>query len=191
MENSGIELSVRSCPSCGVKSIYKVAATADSCFFRNAKLSLFLCSNAGCGHYAWFNLQIDELMGNGSNYLCIEGLRSQFELPPQMVSDFKEALGCYTHGYYNASVVMARRLLEQILLGKGAKPGQRICDMIKDLANRGIIDHRLKGLCDEIKFLGNIGAHANEEQANESDAQTALHFSDFLVSWLFGRTEDK
>ena len=62
--------------------------------------------------------------------------------------------------------------------------------MIKDLANRAIIDSRLEGLCHDIRDFGNVGAHADEEEASESDALTALHFTDILVTWLFGRVEE-
>ncbi|MFC1983635.1 DUF4145 domain-containing protein [Chloroflexota bacterium] len=53
-----------------------------------------------------------------------------------------------------------------------------MCDMFNDLSIRDIIDRRLKGLCDDIKYLGNIGTHANEESANKEDAEQALHFTD-------------
>jgi hypothetical protein len=185
--NYNMELRVNPCPKCGVERLYVVKASVVSCFFKDVKLAIFGCESPGCTGFAWSNLNLIEA---SPNYGKIEGLRTEFELPLQMVTDFKEALGCYLQGYYNASVVMSRRLLERILLGKGTKPGQRICDMIKDLANRGILDSRLKGLCDDIKYFGNVGAHPDEEEASKSDAQTALHFTEFLVAWLFGRVEE-
>lgn len=37
--------------------------------------------------------------------------------------------------------------------------------MIKELAGQGILHDRLLNLADEIKYLGNIGAHVKEEKA--------------------------
>ena len=119
----------------------------------------------------------------------MEGLKERIELPNEIVSSFKEALGCYLSGYHNASVVLSRKLLEGVLIKKGASPNQRVCDMIKELVKRGILDDKLKNLADEIKYLGNVGAHIKEEDANKADAEQALHFCDFLVTWLFGKVD--
>lgn len=173
----------------GVERIYKVRASASSSFFKDYNIYLF-------GKYdqdiAWGYFHVKDMIGEGSNKKVISRkrsvpkLREHFELPNEIVSNFKEAFGCYLDGYYQASVVMSRRLLEQVLLSKGAAPKQRVCDMIKELARRGILDTRLTDLADDIKYLGNIGAHVKEEEANKSDAETTLHFSDFLITWLFG-----
>lgn len=169
----------------------KPKAIVDSCFWKDIKLHLF--AKGSNPALVWSCVQFGDLIqGKPTNpdYGRVEGLREQFELPATMVSDFKEALGCYIHSYYDASVVMSRKLLERTLIARGAKPHQRICDMVNDLSSRDIIDHRLRGLCDDIKYLGNIGAHANEEEANKPDAEQALHFTDFLISWLFGKVEE-
>ncbi len=143
MKSYKVEIKISPCPKCGVKRSFVVLASANSCFFEDVKLFLFGCETPGCTSYAWSNLNLKETV---PNYGKMEGLRTKFELPLQMVTDFKEALGCYLNSYYNASAVMSRRLLERILLSKGAKPGQRVCDMIKDLVRKGIIDSRVKDL---------------------------------------------
>ncbi|MFC2000878.1 DUF4145 domain-containing protein [Chloroflexota bacterium] len=43
----------------------------------------------------------------------------------------------------------------------------------------------MKDLADDIKYLGNVGAHIKEKEADKSDAEKALHFNDFLITWLF------
>ena len=61
--------------------------------------------------------------------------------------------------------------------------------MINDLTNRGILDYRLKDICNEIKYIGNLGAHVKEEEADKADAEQALNFADFLITWLLGKIE--
>ncbi|MFH1328127.1 MAG: DUF4145 domain-containing protein [Candidatus Bathyarchaeota archaeon] len=170
----------------GKQREYKVQAVAHSCFFKNTKLYLF--ADGGI----WSNIQPEELMSETKvqdKYLTIEGLREQVQLSNEIVANFKEALGCYLNGYYNASVVMSRKLLEKVLIEEGASPNQRVCDMIKELVKCGILDDKLKDLADNIKYLGNIGAHVKEEEANKSDAEQALHFCDFLLTWLLGKVD--
>lgn len=189
MEDKPYELRfiIDPCPGCGLRSEMRVDAVGESCFFESTKLFLFRCENENCGHYAWSNFQPKELIGKEAPYLSEDVLKIEFELPLEVVSDFKEALSCFTHGNYNAAVVIARRLLERILLEKGAKCCQPICKMIADLVEQEKIAPELEGLCDDIRFFGKIGAHPKEENANESDASRALQFADFLVTWIYGR----
>lgn len=170
----------------GKERTYEAHAIAHSCFFQNTKLYLF------ADGVIWSNIQPEDLLSDTkvqNQYLTMEGLKERIELPNEIVSSFKEALGCYLSGYHNASVVLSRKLLEGVLIKKGAFPNQRVCDMIKELVKRGILDDKLKNLADEIKYLGNVGAHMKEEDANKADAEQALHFCDFLVTWLFGEVD--
>lgn len=173
-----------------VERVYKVRASANSSFFLDYNIYLF---TEGDKDIAWGYFDKKSMTEEGSNKKVISGkrsapkLREHFELPNEIVSNFREAFGCFLDGYYQASVIMSRRLLEQVLISKGAIPGQRVCDMVKELTRRDILDSRLKDLADEIKYLGNVGAHVKEEEANKSDAEIALHFSDFLITWLFGK----
>ena len=123
MEDEPYELKfiIDPCPGCGLRSEMRVDAVGESCFFESTKLFLFRCENENCGHYAWSNFQPKELIGKEVPYLSEDVLKIEFELPLEVVSDFKEALSCFTHGNYNAAVVIARRLLERVLLEKGAK----------------------------------------------------------------------
>jgi len=168
----------------GKKQTYPVEAIGFSCFFKYSKLMLFADGTI------WSNVRlIDPNSEERDIYLTMDGLKKNIKLPHEIVSSFKEALGCYLNGYYSASVVLSRKLLEGVLITKGASPKQRISDMIKELVKCGILDEKLKYLADEIKYLGNIGAHIKEEDANKVDAEQALHFCDFLVTWLCGKVK--
>jgi hypothetical protein len=172
---------------------YEAIAMANSSFFLDYKMYLF---GENDEHIGWGYFNLKSIIDDGSKIKVISvkesvpKLREHIELPDEIVSNFKEAFGCYLDGYYQASVVISRRLLEQVLISKGATPKQRICDMIKELTKRGILDSKLSDLADDIKHLGNIGAHVKEEEANKSDAETTLHFSDFLITWLFGQVQE-
>ena len=73
---------------------------------------------------------------------------------PEVKEDFLEAISCYNHGLYNASMVMSRRAIEQEAFDKGAK-GNDLHKKIEALD----INKELKALLKEIKDLGNFGAH--------------------------------
>lgn len=174
----------------GVERVYKVGASASSIFFSDYDIYLFTENDKDIVWGYFDTKSMTEEKGNKkviSGKKSVPKLREHFELPAEIVSNFKEAFGCFLDGYYQASVVMSRRLLEQLLISKGATPKQRVCDMIKELTKRGILDTKLKDLADEIKYFGNVGAHIKEEEANKSDAEIALHFSDFIITWLFGK----
>jgi hypothetical protein len=63
--------------------------------------------------------------------------------------------------------------------------------MIKELVERGVIDHHIKRFADDIKGLGNRGAHVKKKGIDESDSWDALTFSDFLITWLFRRVYER
>jgi len=169
----------------GVKHEIEPCAIANSSLLEH--ILLYLYSKDG-RHIGWGYIAFPP--DKADKKISTDWLRDDPDLPKEIVSNFREAFGCYLSGFYTASVVMSRRLLEQVLISKGATPNQRISDMIKELVRCGIIDEMLKDLCDDIKYFGNIGAHVKEEEAEKSDAETALNFCDFLITWLFGKVDE-
>jgi|GEM_PF-2701869 len=167
---------------------------ARSSFFLDFYLYLFEENIAG---RKWLSSNI-KLSNDGRHVIETESgnkpslqLRKKIKLPEEIVEDFKEAFGCYLHGFYKASVIMCRRLLEEILTSRGANPEYLVSDMIKQLVVQGVIDSRLKRIADDIKELGNRGAHVNRKIIDDGDAFNALTFSDFLITWLYGQVYER
>lgn len=68
--------------------------------------------------------------------------------------DFQEAIDCYNHDSYNASMMMARRAIQQEMISKGAQ-GANLYQQIESTG----ISSKLKLLLHKVKNFGNNGAH--------------------------------
>ncbi len=69
-------------------------------------------------------------------------------------TDFHEAINCYNNGFYNASMLMARRAIQQEMLNNKAKGG----NLYQQIESTGI-SRKLKSLLHKVKNFGNNGAH--------------------------------
>lgn len=68
--------------------------------------------------------------------------------------DFEEAIKCYNHGFYNASMIMSRRAIQQEMDSKNAE-GENLYEKIESME----ISKSLKALLHKVKNFGNYGAH--------------------------------
>ena len=68
--------------------------------------------------------------------------------------DYKEAVNCYNNGFYNASMVMARRAIHQEVDYREVDG----TNLYKKIESLGISDN-LKKLLNKVKNFGNSGAH--------------------------------
>ena len=178
-----LTVGINPCPICHAKSTYKTVATTDSCFWEGGYFYLLRCEHSNCEGNAWsFCLNKKSELKYGKT----KWFKPKSYVPPDIATEYKESCGCFEHGYYNAACVMSRRLLERVLIAKGANPNKSVSDMIKQLVKSGLLDRRLKSLCDKIKFLGNTGAHNKVETANQEDAEMVLQYGEFLIARLYG-----
>ncbi|MFA5789276.1 MAG: DUF4145 domain-containing protein [Candidatus Gracilibacteria bacterium] len=71
--------------------------------------------------------------------------------------DFLEAIGCFNNGFYNATMVMARRAMHREMIKRGLDKvhPNNLYDQIE---NSGISDN-LRRLLQKVKNFGNSGAH--------------------------------
>lgn len=72
----------------------------------------------------------------------------------EVKEDFMEAIDCYNHGFYNASMIMSRRAIQQEMDSKNAK-GENLYKQIESIE----ISKSLKALLHKVKNFGNYGAH--------------------------------
>lgn len=72
----------------------------------------------------------------------------------EVKEDFEEAVKCYNHEFYNASMIMSRRAIQQEMISKNAK-GENLNKQIESTG----ISKSLKALLHKVKNFGNYGAH--------------------------------
>lgn len=101
-------------------------------------------------------------------------------------ADFKEAIGCYNSGFFNACMIMARRAIQQEMTLKDAQ-GNNLYDQIQSMG----ISSNLKALLQKIKNFGNSGAHpdfalydneGNKIENKKEFAELTLQFLDRYLS---------
>ncbi|WP_437932571.1 DUF4145 domain-containing protein [Sorangium sp. So ce291] len=106
------------------------------------------------------------------------------ELPPKVMESYTEALKCESAGAWLATAVMVRRTLEAI--GKEFDPkAKRLFDGLRSMQQQGLISEELYQWGDELRFLGNIGAHPTEQLISEQDAKEALEFLGAIVETIY------
>lgn len=103
--------------------------------------------------------------------------------PPPVLADLDEARKCLSVGAFNATAVMARRVLEGLVDGQGAE-GRTLHDKLQYLATAGAIDPRLAEWADALRVVGNQGAHGGPPATRE-DASDALAFAEAVADYLY------
>ncbi|BBM88455.1 hypothetical protein COTS27_00134 [Spirochaetota bacterium] len=96
------------------------------------------------------------------------------ETPDFIKADLKEALDCFSVAAYNATGVMARRILEKCCKDKGAPEKENLRGQIAFLQKDGIITKDIKKWADAVRLVGNDGAHSNEHPVTHKDAEAIL-----------------
>jgi hypothetical protein len=100
--------------------------------------------------------------------------------PPDVLSDFREAVTAFNAGAPRAAVVMVRRALENVCDALNA-PGGRLADKIKHLAAKGIFDDGVAAAATAMRLFGNYGAHPKDDLldgANDAHAEMALRIAE-------------
>lgn len=108
-------------------------------------------------------------------------------VPANISEDFIEGVQCLNIGANKATVTMFRRTLELIADDKEAEGG-RLVDKIESLSTKKIIPEDLVLIANEIRFLGNYGAHPSDDGLDEISSDEAEDIKDFiehLFNWLY------
>jgi hypothetical protein len=92
-------------------------------------------------------------------------------VPEPMHSDLDEARVALSAGAFKAAVVMARRAIQSACIEQGAPrkraDGKRdlpLADQIDDVTRKGLITAKLRDLAHAVRFVGNDGAHPDEDE---------------------------
>ncbi|MFD5437032.1 DUF4145 domain-containing protein [Kitasatospora sp. NPDC127067] len=105
------------------------------------------------------------------------------EIPENVRGALEEARDCFLKARaYSATVVMTRRAVELACKAEGAS-GRDLRQKLLDLKAAQRIEGRLFDWADELRMLGNEGAHG--DHSSRQDAEDALSFAEALFDYMF------
>ena len=182
---SGFTLSGE-CPHCQGKAAFP---TVTETYFGSDgsaenNIAVAACRCIGCNHYILGILK--------SEYAGINRIQWKYyahyplgvpddavaeEIPPEIKSDFQEALRCRWVDGYNATVEMCRRALESSCIQLGADEGLVLAKMIDWVRTQGKITDSLRDMAHKIKLGGNRAAHPSEKRLTAEDADAVIAFT--------------
>ena len=109
------------------------------------------------------------------------------DAPDDINSDLWEAQICVSVNAHKATVVMCRRVLEQLCDDQGAQ-GNTLYEKISDLQSRGSISETDEKLFNTIRYFGNYGAHPTQDllgEVSKKDSDLVLGVTIHLVRHIY------
>ena len=95
------------------------------------------------------------------------------KIPEEILRTIKEAIRCFTSNSYYGTVAMCRRIVEGIVVSKGAG-GRNLKEKIDNLGNRKLISERVAMHDHYVRSLGNIACHFDSIREQEITRDDAL-----------------
>jgi hypothetical protein len=106
--------------------------------------------------------------------------------PKKIRDEYEGALRVKQHDP-RSFVIRIRRALEAICIQKGL-PGKNLDDDLKKLSERGILPSLVAEIADEIKVIGNAGAHVSPRKSRnvgQNEVQTIDDFFHLVVIYVY------
>lgn len=104
--------------------------------------------------------------------------------PDLVINPYKEAKKCYRTQAYDACVIMCRKGIEAICKDKGETKGN-LAKKLKNLKDKSILDDTLYSWTNELRLIGNDGAHSHDQIVTQEDAKDSIDFIDALITYLY------
>jgi len=104
--------------------------------------------------------------------------------PDIVINPYKEAQKCYRAQAYEACVIMCRKGIEGICTDKGEVKGN-LAEKLKKLKEKHILEDTFYNWSNELRLIGNDGAHSHEKIINKQDARDSIDFFDALITYLY------
>ena len=104
-------------------------------------------------------------------------------IPEPIRKDWAEAKTCQYAGAYKGVVVMARRVMQQIAVDKGAATG-KLHEQIDWMFKEGLITKSLHDAATEVRHFGNYGAHPQDDGLDEVSPESAAEVMHLTVEFL-------
>lgn len=116
-----------------------------------------------------------------------EGSHERFKvshLPEDVERFFTAALRVMEAGVPDAAAVQLRRTIEASANHKEAK-GRTLVAMVQSMIDEGIVTRDFAEVLTHVRKLGNIGAHASDEQLTASEVERAMSFTTQFLRNVF------
>lgn len=110
--------------------------------------------------------------------------RSVEEVPKLVNSLYEEARSCTSANAFTASVLCCRKILMNIAVSKGDKPGKYFTEYIDYLENKNYIPPDGKEWVNHIRDKGNEATHKIEIMEKE-DAEELISFVEMLLKFIY------
>lgn len=104
--------------------------------------------------------------------------------PEIVISPYREAQKCYRAQAYEATVIMCRKGIEAICSDKGEQKGN-LLETLKKLKDNGVLENTFYKWLNELRLIGNDGAHSHDKLISKQDATDSLNFLDALITYLY------
>lgn len=105
-------------------------------------------------------------------------------VPHRLQRAHQEAELCFSAKAYAATVVMVRRALEGVCADQGAA-AKTLMKALEGLRDSGKIEGRLFDWAQDLRVLGNQGAHFNDAEVSREDAEDALALAEALMDYIY------
>jgi Domain of unknown function (DUF4145) len=105
-------------------------------------------------------------------------------LPPELEQLYREARMCCSVSAFTASVLASRKMLMNIAVQQGAKPGLKFIEYVEYLAANGFIPPNGKGWVDHIRKKGNEATH-EIALMGQPDAEELIAFTEMLLKFVY------
>ncbi|MFI1415509.1 DUF4145 domain-containing protein [Streptomyces sp. NPDC020707] len=110
-------------------------------------------------------------------------------VPQDLRREHEEALQCFKSKAYTATAVMVRRTLEGVCSDQGMSSGtgrpKPLVKMLAQLKDEGKLDGRLLEWAQELRVLGNEGAHFTGRGVSREDAADGLALAEAILDYLY------
>lgn len=105
-------------------------------------------------------------------------------LPADVKALYDEARRCSGIGAYTSAVLACRKLLMNIAVSHGAKPGETFVSYVEYLSTAGFVPPNGKGWVDYIRKKGNEATHEIALMAQD-DASRLVSFAEMLLKFVY------
>lgn len=107
------------------------------------------------------------------------------DVPAHIAAIFAEAVTALAARIPRAASLMARATLEAITVDKGEAQKDNLKTRIRNLANKNILQPDLAAWADEIRLIGNAGAHDVNAPVSLADVEQLVSFIRELLRYLY------
>ncbi|MGC0400513.1 uncharacterized protein YbaR (Trm112 family) [Streptomyces sp. SAI-126] len=179
------------CPHCEKPTLATVASEAPG---GGEEEPPYLLELVQCGTCHDPFVLIEEDWGEGWDGEPLVGWPKQqrplsYNVPEALRREHEEARQCFSSKAYTATAVMVRRTLEGVCLDQGMSSStgrpKPLFKMLEQMKDEGKIDGQLFEWAQELRVLGNQGAHFTGTSVSREDAADGLALAEALLDYLY------